>query len=265
ENIETIRNMGKESRRYGNYQRRLGWYEESENTPRSFLYTIIQFTISGKGMLKCKGREYIIGRGDGFMVHSSDRTASYQVASEEEDWQFIYLELYGENARRFVEELQRIIGPIFKLGSDSEFFRRFNYYGECLKAREKMSLAEQSELINLLRQELLMGLINERERLTLAEKVIDLVEQNRGNFYNIQQLGKHFGVSREYLTREFRKEMNEAPYGYILRRKLEQAFELLATKEFTVQEVAEKLGFSSSTVLGRQFKKHYNYSPRKIL
>lgn len=74
-------------------------------------------------------------------------------------------------------------------------------------------------------------------------------------------LAQMCGISQTYLTRLFRKRFSMPPNQYILTKKLQYACELLQTRQYRVNEVADKAGFVNTHYFSRVFKNHIGVSP----
>jgi AraC-like DNA-binding protein len=69
------------------------------------------------------------------------------------------------------------------------------------------------------------------------------------------------GYSRAYLTRKLASQWGESP-GKVLRRvRLEHAATLLRTSRLTVEEIATKVGYSTTAAFTRAFSRQYTEAP----
>ncbi|MBE6642127.1 MAG: AraC family transcriptional regulator [Ruminococcaceae bacterium] len=71
-------------------------------------------------------------------------------------------------------------------------------------------------------------------------------------------------LSKEYVSRLFRKEMNMTVTDYITGQKLSLAKNLLTSDEMTLQNISERIGYQDYNYFSRTFKKHYGISPIKM-
>lgn len=70
-------------------------------------------------------------------------------------------------------------------------------------------------------------------------------------------------LSESQFRRRFRAAYHVSPHGYLNRIRCQIGAELLVRTEFTVAEVAFKVGYSDVSVFYRQFIKHYGRPPSK--
>jgi len=74
-------------------------------------------------------------------------------------------------------------------------------------------------------------------------------------------LAHHLGMSGDYLTLCFRKEVGMAPIAYLNRYRVNQAKVLLAESNKSVTEIAMEVGFSDSSYFGRVFRRQVGVTP----
>lgn len=69
------------------------------------------------------------------------------------------------------------------------------------------------------------------------------------------------GFSRYHFAREFRAAYGETPGGYLSRRRVERAKDLLASANLTVTEICMVVGFTSLSSFSRRFSELVGCSP----
>lgn len=74
-------------------------------------------------------------------------------------------------------------------------------------------------------------------------------------------IAEHFGISQPLMSSQFKKYSGCTTTGYIQRKRVELAKELLVDTELTMEEVCFKTGFGSLVTLYRTFKKLSGQSP----
>jgi LacI family transcriptional regulator len=81
----------------------------------------------------------------------------------------------------------------------------------------------------------------------------------------VEELCRHAGVSRRWLEYAFRDKLDETPYQYIRRQRLEHARRLLVEEPQTkIYRVAKRIGFSSAKQLTKAFRREFGQSPREF-
>lgn len=80
----------------------------------------------------------------------------------------------------------------------------------------------------------------------------------------IEKMAYMVGMSPTKFKVYFKKYIGASPHQYILTVKLSKAFELLSTGQFSVSQVAYKVGFNHPASFSRFFKQKYSRSPSTI-
>jgi AraC-like DNA-binding protein len=95
----------------------------------------------------------------------------------------------------------------------------------------------------------------------LLGKLVLYIRQHVTEKITLADLSSRFSVSKQYITRLFRRHLNTTPTTYIHRAKLESARWLLTHSTMNVTEISDYLSFSGCYYFIRLFKKHYNVTP----
>jgi AraC-like DNA-binding protein len=92
-------------------------------------------------------------------------------------------------------------------------------------------------------------------------RVRDLIDRAYAEPLDIRALARSASVSPTYLRRSFKATFGEAPYQYLLRRRMERAKALLRARELSVTDVCFAVGFSSLGSFSAQFHRVVGESP----
>lgn len=88
-----------------------------------------------------------------------------------------------------------------------------------------------------------------------------LLDEEYATPWTVASLATACGTSRSRLARLFVADVGQAPYRYLLERRVERAAELLVTTPYPVAEVAALVGFGSHVQLARRFRQLRGVSP----
>jgi signal transduction histidine kinase/ligand-binding sensor domain-containing protein/DNA-binding response OmpR family regulator len=98
------------------------------------------------------------------------------------------------------------------------------------------------------------------------KKVFDIIKENASDSdLSVDSLGKMMGMSRAQLFRKFRAIMDKSPSDYIREVRLKLAYSLLSNKNYNINEVAFKSGFSSTSYFITCFRKYYGKTPGEVV
>jgi YesN/AraC family two-component response regulator len=84
---------------------------------------------------------------------------------------------------------------------------------------------------------------------------------NQPDQLRIDHLAGLFNLSANYVSEYFRKFTGESLQQYITKYKIKLVQHRLTHSTLTVSQIADELGFSDESHLGRQFRKHNGISP----
>lgn len=110
------------------------------------------------------------------------------------------------------------------------------------------------------------GIVHE-DSVSTGNKLINEVIYYIGKHYmediSLSSLADTFYLSKEHLSRLFKRETGTNLFSYIMELKLDDAKKLLTSTELTLDEIAFKLGFSNGNYFSKVFKKNTGQSPRE--
>lgn len=89
---------------------------------------------------------------------------------------------------------------------------------------------------------------------------IKYINENLCKKTSVSAAAEYCGISADYLSQIFKKEIGENLSSYIVRQKLEMAKNMLLDG-ITSKEICAQVGFSSQTYFITLFKRYYNMTP----
>lgn len=102
----------------------------------------------------------------------------------------------------------------------------------------------------------------ERQNEDVVNQVKRYITEHLAEDTSLHVLADQVHFSQEYLLRIFKKQEGITILQYINDMKLDMAKQLLTGSEFSVKEIAEKLGFASQGYFGRFFRSKMGLSPK---
>jgi len=92
--------------------------------------------------------------------------------------------------------------------------------------------------------------------------ILDYIEDNLAQPIALRQLGELAGISTRHFERAFRQAVGVPPHVYVLRKRVARARNLLLSESrLTIDEIALRAGFSSSSHLSSTFRRQTGYTP----
>lgn len=96
----------------------------------------------------------------------------------------------------------------------------------------------------------------------IFKRCLRRIDVQRGNI-TVDELAKHYFISRRYLYTMFKDYMNMSPMDYILKVRMEVADKYLISTEYSISKIAELTGYSSYSHFTRAYTKYFSVSPSK--
>ena len=92
-------------------------------------------------------------------------------------------------------------------------------------------------------------------------KAVNYIQAHRNELLRIPDIVRHSGISRTLLQRRFQDTLGRTPLEEIHRQKIELTSDLLRNTLLTIDEIAEKCGFSDSTQFTKLFRRKTGLTP----
>jgi len=216
-----------------------------------------------KGVLHnyCEGQEQILHPGE-LLLFGPDQ---WHMQYSDEGVQFLTLSFLWEDYD-FSGLVNRVItAPVEIQQSVHSLLRE---YGQQLPNREEFINAQvELLLLQLLR---LPGDVkphkkpsptSERMHRQIIDKAVQIIASRIYGKLTVPELAAAVNVSASQLTALFREYLGVAPAKYITRIRLEESKTLLQSRQQSVGEVAQQLGYSSIQHFSKQFAAWFGFPP----
>jgi AraC-like DNA-binding protein len=89
--------------------------------------------------------------------------------------------------------------------------------------------------------------------LALLRRVRDRIDREYASPLDVEALARGVHMSAGHLSREFKRAYGEAPYGYLMTRRIERAMALLRRGDLSVTDVCFAVGCSSLGTFSTRF------------
>ena len=93
-------------------------------------------------------------------------------------------------------------------------------------------------------------------------RITEIMTENIETPLEIGALAAQAGLGKRQVERLFTRYMNEPPYRYYLRLRLERARHLVRYSDLLLHEVAIACGFGSAASFSRAYRAHFGQTPR---
>jgi len=232
-------------------------------------YFLMHTVTAGNGTFEIRGKRYICGAGDTFVIFPGE-LFSYEAAASD-PWHYEWVAFQGHLSEPLLAQLGVTPEqPVVRSDDARKQLALHRRLRKSLAQSEGPPLAdlEAAGVLRLLLLEL--GLAN-RDRLphkqkfaTAAERQVDQairwLSLQFAQPISIDALAKSIGYHRTHLTKLFKEHVGLSPMQYLMQIRLERAKALLQS-HWTVEQVASSVGFADSLYFSKQFRKRYGVSP----
>lgn len=134
-----------------------------------------------------------------------------------------------------------------KYSSEKINYECFAFFYELLEEIEKQFESKENKTIN-----------------PIILKAKSEIENNfHDNNFNINKLAESLSVNSSYLRREFKKTFATSPISYLKKIRLKNAVSMLLSDYYSVEYIAHKCGYGSTSYFIQVFHKAKGYSPQK--
>ena len=214
-------------------------YDNFEVTKPLFRFRVQNFytwhiVISGSGTLDVEDKTFHIKCGDMFFIPPDVKMRYYP--DKQDPWEYVWFSLNGETVleNRYNSIINGILKNLFATLSESS-----NGHFGVLSAFYKI-----------------MDICVSHVPTSGIQNIKAVIDANcMSQFFSIESLCRDVGISHVHLLRLFKNEYGDTLIGYITKKRIEYACELLATTELSVRTVAFSCGFSDEIHFMKTFKK----------
>jgi len=124
------------------------------------------------------------------------------------------------------------------------------------------SLEEMIQQINPIFKKVITDITIPKDRTSLD--IIDIkqfIDQHYMYPISLDDVAEMFYLSKEHVSRLFRKTYQQSVTQYILKKKMDHAADLICTSQLNYREIAFLTGFEDISYFYKQFKKHFQCTP----
>lgn len=222
---------------------------------------ILHFVVKGKGRLVLDGHEYRVHEHQAFFIPENAR-AFYQ-ADEEDPWEYVWFHIGGPRFMPIMKEAGIDYNhPIFtplacvkeieELAFDTmrNYQREYYCIGNIYKICDYM-VANSKDKVEK----------NVSNSLLYVKNVISYIQLKYAEPIKIEHIAYACGLNRSYLTRLFKEATGYSLQEYLIIYRMKVASKLLTETDLTVQDIANKVGYSDAFTFTKAFKRHTGKAP----
>ena len=257
--------IGRESR-FPIYLISIGQHDCQPLTKRGteFGYPQLFYCTKGSGMLCSDGTETEIKAGMGFFMPAEHPHHYYPLGDV---WDNHWIIPGGYACELLLTEMGLDRPKVFSLGSTARLDRIFAEMHDTLQHDSIYGNIRASGMLYdlLIEFDRSMSHVGSSEKTNPAiRKCVELIDREYRRNIPLDELCDVSGMSRQHICRLFRNALDARPTEYIAKRRIQAAKELLLGTDMTTEEIAETVGFGSSSYFCKIFKRYEGISPTRF-
>lgn len=225
---------------------------------------LIHYVISGKGRVNVYGN--VCECTPGTLIWIPPYTPFTYIADEEEPWYYAWIGIAGGECNLLHRELDFIItNPTkkFQPGLLDSYFKDMAKYFVLDDATSRVkTLSTFYKMLSVLPRKSAMNDSMERAReIEILTEALEIIRNDYWTALGVDSLAYRLGVSRSYLYKIFKRNLNVSPKEYLMSYRLSVGFGLTRPGKVSIKQVADAVGFSTAEAYSKAFKKKYGLSP----
>jgi AraC-like DNA-binding protein len=226
---------------------------------------LIALTLSGSGKLQYEGKEYNLTKGDCFFIDCMKKH-SYQTPKGE-TWEFLWIHFYGSNALGYYEEFCKNEFRILNNSENSQIEDSLRSIITITQKRDITTEVKTSGFINSILTELIVRNSTNQVSTILIPGFVKYaakyIDQNFKEQITLEKVSHLSGVSRFYLSKEFKRYIGITFNDYLIGARISYAKELLKYSELSVNEITYSCGMNHVSHFINLFKAREFMTPHE--
>jgi AraC-like DNA-binding protein len=242
-------------------------YERVSKRCTGLRYSVFQYTLSGCGEFTDALGRHTVPAGHGFLLRHPDPEVSWRLpADARQHWEFAWMIFAGGGSEALVDELVARHGHIHQLGSTSPNLLRLRRLVAADHAAITIAAPDGAALVN----GLLLDLAAQRpeaasnqQSAALVQRTLEIMRSRASVPAGVGDLAQILQVSREHLSRAFRRHLGRSPLDCLTEERIQRACLLLKSTTHSNDAIAKTLQLSSAGQFVRSFRKLMGITPKR--
>lgn len=97
----------------------------------------------------------------------------------------------------------------------------------------------------------------------IVKKAVNYIKLNIASPLTVSEVAHEVGVSPDYLTRLFKKELDAPVISFINQKRIQASLKLLNTTDLYIQDIGDMVGIPDTSYFNKLFKKYIGISPKQ--
>lgn len=242
---------------------RVYWWDNAGRASQRLL--IIQATLAGSIVYRDPAGEQPVGPGSFLLFTHGEPSAYGQPGPLRKPYACAWIGLVGAGVAEHADAFRKRHGSVVEAGVGHPLFAEFD---DLIRSAEPASATPPHRLAaDAFR--FLMRLFEHAERdrlreLTPVDQAIEHLLRQPHLPLSVDQVARHFGCSREHLSRLFHTRVGQPAAAYLADARRRRALRLLRETDLPLAAVADQCGYATTHTLARQVRAATGLSPSQV-
>lgn len=218
---------------------------------------LVVLVLSGSGTLMYDGEFYELQAGSCFFIDCM--VPYYHQSSSTDPWELIWVHFNGATSKEYYGYFSQISEPAFMPHAFQEMKEKLDSLLDVNTRSDLSAEITSSRLIVDILSILLQDVNNSREdQGGVRQKLLEVrqyLDEHYTEKFSLDELSKHFFISKYHLSREFKNHFGITPNLYVISKRITMVKKLLRFSTLPLEEIALKCGFYDTSYMNKQFKK----------
>lgn len=255
--IATIQVIGCEERTSLEYY----WDGRNRGDVESYIF---QYTLSGSGVFEINNEKYTVSPGKAFFIGVPGDNR-YYLPKDSDKWQFIYITLCGQEAKKCWDFINQTYGYVIDIPSDSSLIQHvLSTYKDTTEGKINDPFIASLKAYEFV-MECYRYFHNRKKRNSEIPETITralvYVQTQYHKPLTLEDIANEANLSKYYFINKFKEYMHISPQQYLTKYRIEKAFQFLQHTDKTIKDISEQVGFADPNYFCKVFRKIVGTSP----
>ena len=223
------------------------------------------YVDEGEGEISFENKHIALKKGNLLCYRANN--ARITLIAGNQPWSYKWIDINGDASLFYYREICKNVFPsavVYNLPSET-FFHYYNRLMKNLLIESPNACFKNASILTEFLTVILSGTeVLPREEGKYATNFAALFSYMEKNYFNpltIDELAKVFGCSKYHFIRLFQEYTDVSPMKYLLKIRVSKAAESLVLSDRTVDEIAEIVGYNSTSHFISYFKSMVGVTP----
>jgi len=228
---------------------------------------LIIYTVNGKGHAYYRGKKFELSKGHVLFMNCYDYQEYY--TGKGGSWEIKWIHFNGSSSEEYYNLIYKKYGPVIYMGENTYISDAIDKITDLYSNSDMQFEIKASNLIvNMLTEILLVSPNNQfshdkKNNSIHMNAIMDFIEKNYASDITLDDMAAVACSSKYHFCRNFKKITGYGPYEYLVKYRVNKAKSLLKETDIPVGEIAESVGFGSTSNFIQTFKKLEGLTPLK--